>query len=157
MQLTLHQRIKQIREIIEKEKLSVADVVNSVYDNGENISERTVYKLLQDTEENDLRFRASTVLTVYEALLSRFGDRSEIQDVATLKHIIVEQDKQIDRLVMQLEEMTKEYECRDKIYDDRKRVFESTIDLIKSQLAFKDDEIKTQATLIEKLINKVVE
>ena len=138
----------QIKQICEEKCLQASDVADIVSETGDCISPPTIYKLLSDNSE-DLGYQYHTVLTIYEALTAKYGDRPEIED-AQAQQIITEQDKTIDRLL-------KEYGEREKLYADRKSVFESIIDILKEQIAFKDEEIRRQAALIEKLINKVVD
>jgi hypothetical protein len=117
---TLRQRIMQIKAICEKEALRVPTIADIVSESGEYVSERTIYKLLEDDSENG-SFQNHSVIAVYEALISRFGD-TDVQDVETLKLLLMERDKQIDRILMQVERREEEMEIREKIYAERKRL-----------------------------------
>lgn len=156
MKKTLRQRITQIKDIAVKEQLQVSDIADIVSEAGEYVSEPTLYKILGEDSEN-CNFQYHSVISVYEALIGRFGDMPDVQDADSLKRLLAERDKQIDRLVMQVEEKAEEFEQRDSIYADRKSVYEHAISLLTEQIAFKDEEIRRQAALIEKLINKIVE
>jgi hypothetical protein len=99
------------------------------------------------------------VIAVYEALISRFGD-TDVQDVETLKLLLMERDKQIDRILMQVERREEEMEIREKIYADRKKAFENTISILKDQNNYlirqierKDEELKSRHDTIQHLIN----
>ena len=147
MEKTLRQRIAQIKDIAEAEKLSIADIADIVSETGEYVSEPTIRKMLSDSSES-MGFQYHSVISIYEALINRFGDMPDIKDVEKLRLLIAERDKQIDRIV-------KEYIQREEIYADRKGVFENTIRLLREQIAFKDKEIDRQAALIEKLVDRL--
>ena len=155
MEKTLRQRIAQIKDIAEAEKLSIADIADIVSETGEYVSEPTIRKMLSDSSES-MGFQYHSVISIYEALINRFGDMPDIKDVEKLRLLIAERDKQIDRIVMQSEKRETELEHRDEIYADRKSVYEAAIDLLKKQIEFKDEEIRKKDELIEKLINKIM-
>lgn len=154
----MRQRVMQIKEICAKEELRVPTIADIVSESGEYVSERTIYKLLEDDSES-LNFQPHSVIAVYEALISRFGD-TDVQDVETLKRLLIERDKQIDRILMQAERREEEMESREKIYADRKKAFENTISILKEQNSYlimqierKDEELKSRHDTIQHLIN----
>lgn len=159
MEKTLRQRITQIKEICNREELRVSTIADIVSESGEYVSDRTLYKLLEDGSENS-NFQHHTVIAVYEALINRFGDMADVQDITTLKRLLTERDKQIDRIVMQVERREEDFENREKIYADRKKAYEHTIiilkeeiDYLKTQMSLKDDEIKNKNDMIQRFIN----
>lgn len=156
MKRILIQRVEQIREICTREKLQIADIADLVSFSGEYVSLPTISKLLNDDLES-ANFQHHSVIAVYEALINKYGDMPDVQDIGTLKFMLAERDKQIDRVMMQLEHAAEEHGHRDVIYADRKNVFENTIQLLREQLVIKDKEIDRQATLIEKLVTKLTE
>lgn len=156
MENTMRQRVTQIKEIVRDNELSISAIADIVSANGEYVSEPTIRKILTDDAEH-LSFQAHSIISVYEALITKFGDQPEIKDVEALKLLLVERDKQIDRIIMQAERSMEDYSHRDNLYADRKSVFESTIELLREQIAVKDEEIRRQAALIEKLIDKIRE
>ena len=156
MKRILMQRVEQIREICAREQLQAADIADLVSFSGEYVSVPTIYKLLNEDLESS-NFQHHSVIAVYEALINKFGDMPDVQDIGLLKHMITERDKQIDRIMMQVEHSEEEYQHRDEIYADRKSVFENMIQLLREQLAIKDKEIDRQAALIEKLVAKITE
>lgn len=134
----------------------MADIVS---ESGEYVSERTLYKLLDDGSENG-NFQPHSVIPVYEALINRFGDMADVQEIETLKRLLTERDKQIDRIVVQAERREEELESRERIYADRKKAFEHTITILKeqmeymkSQIALKDDELRRKNEVIQRFIN----
>lgn len=156
---TLRQRIVQIKEICKREGLKAPNVADIVSESGEYVSERTLYKLLEDDSEN-LNFQSHSVIPVYEALIGRFGDMADVQDIETLKRLLAERDKQVDRIAMQAERIEEEFESRERIYADRKKAFEHTIailqeqiDYLKSQIAIKDAELHKKNDVIQQFIN----
>lgn len=155
----MRQRVMQIKEICAREELRVPTIADIISENGEYVSERTLYTLLKDGSEN-MNFQHHTVITVYEALITRFGEMADVQEIETLKRLLVERDKQIDRIVMQAERREEDYENREKIYADRKKIYDTTIsmlqeqiDYLKSQIALKDKELHTKNDTIQRFIN----
>lgn len=159
MENTLRQRIIQIKEICKKQGLKVPNVADIISESGDYVSERTLYNLLRDGSENG-NFNSNSVIPVYEALIGRFGDMGDIQDIETLKRLLAERDKHIDRIAMQAERIEEEFESRERIYADRKKAFEHTItilqeqiDYLRSQIAIKDAEIQKKNDVIQQFIN----
>lgn len=149
MKKVLQQRVAQIKKICDEQCLQASDIANIVAAAGANFSMPTYYKLLSENAEAQ-DYYPNTIITIYEAIVAKYGECQEIED-SNARGEIIERDKTIDRLV-------KEYGAREQqLYADRKNVYENTIDILKEQIAFKDEEIRRQAALIEKLINKVVE
>lgn len=159
MEKALRQRITQIKEISSKEELRIPTIADIVADSGEYVSTRTLYKLLEDGSEN-YNFQPHTVIVVYEALINKFGDMADTQDVELLKRLLTERDKQIDHILIQAERREEELESRERIYADRKKTFENTITILKeqieylkSQIKIKDNEIKIKDETIQKFIS----
>ena len=159
MEKTLRQRITQIKEICRREEINAPRLADIVSENGDYISERTNYKLLEDGSES-YNFQPHTVIVVYEALINKFGDMADTQDVELLKRLLTERDKQIDHILIQAERREEELESRERIYADRKKDFEHTITILKEQIEFmkaqierKDEEIKIKNETIQKFIN----
>ena len=162
MEKTLRQRITQIKEICRREEINAPRLADIVSENGDYVSERTIYKLLEDGSES-YNFQPHTVIVVYEALINKFGDMADTQDVELLKRILTERDKQIDHILIQAERREEELESRERIYADRKKAFEHTITILKeqieylkSQIKIKDNEIKIKDETIQKFINLMV-
>ena len=156
MESTMRQRVTQIKEIVKDNELSISAIADLVSVSGEYVSEPTIRKILADEAEN-LSFQSHSIIAVYEALITKYGDQPDIKDVDALKMLIMEKDKQIDRIIMQAERTQEDFSLRSDIYADRKSVFENTIQLLREQLAIKDKEIDRQAALIEKLVAKLTE
>ena len=153
MKRILIQRVEQIREICAREQLQAADIADLVSFSGEYVSIPTIYKLLNEDLESS-KFQHHSVIAVYEALINKYGDMPDVQDIGTLKFMIAERDKQLDRIMMQVELSEEEHGHRDEIYADRKHVYESTIQILREQLIVKDEEIRRLSGLIETLIGK---
>ena len=156
MESTMRQRVTQIKEIVKDNELSISAIADLVSMSGEYVSEPTNRKILADEAEN-LSFQSHSIIAVYEALITKYGDQPDIKDVDALKMLIIEKDKQIDRIVMQAERTQEDFSRRSDIYADRKSVYENMIQLLREQLAIKDKEIDRQAALIEKLVGKLTE
>ena len=156
MEKTLRQRITDIKNICAKQGLPLSEIMKIISESGEYVSERTVQRILSKGSE-DMSFQYHSVVAVYEALIDKYGDMPDIQDIEVLRKMVTDRDKQIDRLIIYGERKEEEHEQRDGLYADRKHVFETTIEILKEQLAVKDEEIKRQAELIDKLVGRLVE
>ena len=97
------------------------------------MSERTLQSIFRDGSENK-KFQYHSIADAYEALIAIYGEDYASDDVDTLKHIISERNKKIDSLLIQMEDMQEEIKKRMELYDERKKYFENTIDILKSQV-----------------------
>ena len=85
-----------------------------------------------------------------------YGDTSGIDDIESLKQIIREKNKLIELFVIKVEEMGAEAKNREKIYDDRKAVFEKTIASLELQVSRLHDQVDRKDIMIERLLNEVL-
>ena len=71
---------------------------------------------------------------MYEALYAAFGDEDIPDDVAALKRMIAERNRQIDNLLMQIEKMQEHFKTEMDLCEDRKKTYEKTISLLEQDL-----------------------
>lgn len=156
MEKTLRQRITDIKAICSEQGLPLSEIMNIIEDSGRHVSERTVQRILSKDSE-DMSFQYHSVIAVYEALIEKYGDKPNVTDVDELQKMVMDRDKQIDRLAIYIERKDEDYEQRDNLYADRKHIFETTIDILKEQIDLLRDQIKIKDDIINKLINRIVE
>lgn len=133
MERTVRERIKYIKHVRDKHNLTPTEILDICDKNGAYISDKTLCKILKEGSE-EAKFQYNSIISVYEALYASFGDEDMTDDVTTLKRMIAERNRQIDNLLLQIEKTHESYEARLVLCDDRKTVYESTINLLKSQL-----------------------
>lgn len=155
----MRQRIKTIKSIKEQHGLSVNQVLDIVAENGGYVSDTTAKKVFREGSENQV-FQFQTISALYEALTSEFGEDFANEDIATLKHIISERNRQIDSLLVQIEELHEDFNRRRTFYDERKAQFERTISFMQSQvenlteqLKSRDASISRKDEILEKLLD----
>lgn len=134
MERTVRERIRFIKNTVEKHKLSTKDILAVCDKNGGYVHEKTLAKILKDGSE-DFKFHYQTIIGVYEALYAAFGDEDIPDDVATLKRMIAERNRQIDNLLMQIEKMQEHFKTEMDLCEDRKKTYEKTIAVLEEQLA----------------------
>ena len=133
MERTVRERIRFIKITIEKHKLTVKDIKDVCDRNGTYFHEKTINKLLKEGSE-DFKYQYNTIIGVYEALYNAYGDDDIPDDVAALKRIIAERNRQIDNLLMQIEKTDEHHKEQIKLYEERKKAFEKTISLLEQDL-----------------------
>ena len=149
MEKTIRQRIKTMKIIKTQHNLSLNQILNIVADNGGYVSEKTAQKVFKEGSENS-KFHYHTISDLYEALVSVYGEDIETEDTAALRHIISERNKQIDALLIQIEDLREDFDKRLVFYKNRKEQFEKTIAILETQV----EHLKSQLTEREKAIAK---
>ena len=142
----MRQRIADIRKIKREQDLSNEAILDIVYSYGKNVSGKTLSRILADGSEYK-NFRYQSILDIHEALVDKFGNVNEPEDVATLHYIIKSKNHELDRVLMEFEEREKEFERKMQLCDERKQAYEKTISILESQL-------QHQAEIINKLLEK---
>ena len=104
MERSARERIRFIKQTVKKHELAVKDVVDLCDKNGSYFHPKTITKVLGEGSE-DLNYQYNTIVGVYEALYNTYGDDEIPDDVAALKRIIADRNRQIDNLLMQIEKM----------------------------------------------------
>lgn len=158
MEKTIRQRIKTMKVIKAEHNLSLSQILNIVADNGGYVSEKTVQKVFKEGNENS-KFHYHTISDLFEALTAVYGEDIETEDAAALRHIISERNKQIDALIIQIEDLQEEFDNRLVFYKNRKEQFEKTINILetqvehlKQQLSDRKKSIARKDEILERLI-----
>ena len=126
MERTVRERIKYIKHVRDKHNLSPTEILDICDKNGAYISDKTLCKILKEGSE-ECKFQYNSIISVYEALYATFGDEDMTDDVAALKRMIAERNRQIDNLLLQIEKTHESYE-------ELKKADEKTISLLEKDL-----------------------
>ena len=146
----MRQRIKEMKAIKAEHNLSIADILDLVADNGGYISESTAKKIFAVGSENK-GFLAHSIITLYEALVSKFGDIPDVSDAKKLKRMVKERNKQIDNLMIRIEEREQHYAEQLAMFDERRVNFEKTIAILQKQ----NDTLAEQVAFRDAMLAKV--
>jgi hypothetical protein len=113
---------------------------------GQFVSEATIKRVFADgSEEQNFRYQDS-IAPIADVLLDMYGDTSKLDDTDSLRHIIREKNKLIEFLMIKLDEQEEQFQKRLDIYEERKALYEKSIDRFETQIVRKD-------ALIERLLN----
>ena len=146
MEKIMRQRIADIRKIKREQDLSNEAILDIVYSYGKNVSGKTLSRILADGSEYK-NFRYQSILDIHEALIDKFGNANQPDDIDTLRYIIKSKNHELDRLLMEYEEREKEFEQKLQLFSERKQAYEKTISILESQL-------QHQSEIINKLLEK---
>lgn len=149
-------KIQTIKKIKEEHGLSMDHILNLVISSSGSVSESTLRRILSDGSEDE-GFRYTSVADVYNALVKEYGEDYVSEDVETLKTLLFERNKWIDRLAEEIETLKEDYAVRECLYQERKENYEKTIDLQKQtyeqSLRLAKERIEKQDDIIEKLLD----
>ena len=142
--------IIKLKKIKQEQELSIKKIMDLLEDRGQFVSEGTLKKIFAEgSEEKSFRYQ-DTLAPLADVLLDIYGDQSEINDVGSLKQIIREKNKQIEFLMIKLEEQKD-------VYAERKAMYERRIEELNAQLNRTDESSVRKDKMLEQLINKVLE
>lgn len=140
---TIH-RLKQIKE---EQGLTVAKIIDLMEERGQYVSETTIKRVFAEgSEEQNFRYQDS-IAPIADVLLDIYGEDSSVDDAESLRRIISEKNKLIEFLMMKLDEKEQEFGKRIELYEERKSLYEKSIERFEIQIARKDE-------LIERLLDK---
>ena len=140
---TIH-RLKRIKE---EQGLTVAKIIDLMEERGQYVSETTIKRVFAEgSEEQNFRYQDS-IAPIADVLLDIYGEDSSVDDAESLRRIIREKNKLIEFLMMKLDEKEQEFGKRIELYEERKALYEKTIERFEIQIARKDE-------LIERLLDK---
>lgn len=140
---TIH-RLKQIKA---EQGLSITKIMDLMESRGQFVSEATIKRVFADgSEDQNFRYQDS-IAPIADVLLDIYGESSDIDDTESLRRIIHEKNKLIEFLMLKLDEKEQEFEKRIALCEERKALYEKTIDRFETQVSRKDE-------LIERLLNK---
>ena len=140
---TIH-RLKQIKA---EQGLSITKIMDLMESRGQFVSEATIKRVFADgSEDQNFRYQDS-IAPIADVLLDIYGESSDIDDTESLRRIIHEKNKLIEFLMLKMDEKEQEFEKRIALCEERKALYEKTIDRFETQVSRKDE-------LIERLLNK---
>lgn len=141
--------IIKLKKIKQEQDLSIKKIMDLLEDRGQFVSEGSLKKIFAEgSEEKSFRYQ-DTIAPVADVLLDIYGDQSEVNDIGSLKQIIREKNKQIEFLMIKLEEQKD-------IYAERKGIYEHRIEELNSQLNRLDASVERKDKMLEKLINNMI-
>jgi maltooligosyltrehalose synthase len=139
--------IIKLKKIKQEQNLSIKKIMDLLEDQGQFVSEGTLKKIFAEgSEEKSFRYQ-DTLAPLADVLLDIYGDQSEVNDVATLKRIIREKNKQIEFLMVKMEEQKE-------VYAERKTMYERRIEDLNAQLKRLDISVEKKDKMLEQLMNK---
>lgn len=139
--------IIKLKKIKQEQNLSIKKIMDLLEDQGQFVSEGTLKKIFAEgSEEKSFRYQ-DTLAPLADVLLDIYGDQSEVNDVATLKRIIREKNKQIEFLMVKMEEQKE-------VYAERKAMYERRIEDLNAQLKRLDISVEKKDKMLEQLMDK---
>lgn len=147
--------IIQLKAVKEERKLSLAEIITIIEENGDFVSKTSLSRLFSDGSE-DVSFKEETILPVAKALLDIENiEETDTTDLAALKAIIkykgqriAELEDRIEKLQIELaNDKLKYHEKRDKEREQNRR----SIEFLKAQISLKD---KRMDQLLEAVFQK---
>lgn len=139
--------IIKLKKIKQEQNLSIKKIMDLLEDQGQFVSEGTLKKIFAEgSEEKSFRYQ-DTLAPLADVLLDIYGDQSEVNDVATLKRIIREKNKQIEFLMVKMEEQKD-------VYAERKTMYERRIEDLNAQLKRLDISVEKKDKMLEQLMDK---
>ena len=138
--------IVKLKKIKDEQDLSIPKIMDLIEERGQFVSEGTLKKIFAEgSEERNFRYQ-DTIAPLADVLLDIYGDQSGIDDIESLREIIREKNKQIEFLMVKLEEQKD-------VYAERKAMYECRIADLNAQLERLDNSIERKETMIEKLLD----
>ena len=139
--------IIKLKKIKQEQNLSIKKIMDLLEDRGQFVSEGTLKKIFAEgSEEKSFRYQ-DTLAPLADVLLDIYGDQSEINDAGSLKQIIREKNKQIEFLMIKMEEQKD-------VYAERKAMYEHRIEDLLNQLNRLDVSVARKDEIIGKLMDK---
>lgn len=151
----MSKRIAMIKQIKNEHQVPNDIILDLVYKNGGSVSESTLKRILADGSEEQ-NFQYSSIADIYNALVKEFSEDFASDDIATLKSIILDRNRWIDRLAEEIETKKKEFHRREDLYAERKRNYDHTIEMLQNRIDRQDEMINKRDDMIEKLINALI-
>jgi cell division septum initiation protein DivIVA len=148
--------IKRLKQIKAEQGLSIPQIMEMMERHGKYVSESTLKKVFADgSEEKSFRYQDS-IAPVADVLLDIYGDTSGLDDADSLRQIIREKNKLIELFAIKVEELGEEAKAREKLYEDRKAVFEKTIESLELQVHRLHEQVDRKDNMLEKLVNALL-
>lgn len=152
----MEKKILKIKEIKEAHKVPNEYILDLVSKNHGSVSDSTLRRILEEGSEDRQNFQYHSVADVYSALTLEFGEDFVTEDIGSVKALLSERNKWIDRLVEEINTMKEHHKAVENLYEQRKDNFEKTIELQKQtyeqSLRLAKERIEKQDALIERLL-----
>ena len=137
--------IQRLKEIKDQHGLTYSLILEKMERKGYPISESTIKRVFAaGSEDKHFRYQDS-IAPIAEVLFEEYGDTSSTEDVALLRQDIRERDKTIEQLLIKIENMEK----MERMYEERRKMFEAQIQRLNDQIDRKD-------AIIERLIGEIL-
>lgn len=149
-------KISVIKQIKAAHNLPNDKILDLVVRNGGSLADSTLRRILADGSEEQT-FQYASIADLYNALTMEFGEDFVTDDISSVKAVLSERNKWIDRLVEEIETLKEDYSVREQLYAERKTNYEKTIELQKQtyeqSLSLLRERIEKQDIIIEKLLD----
>ena len=146
LQTTTVQRLRAARK---EHGLTIPQICEMLDAKGYFLSEATVKRVFSDNyDASTFRYR-ETLAPLADVLLDLYSDKSNTNDINTLKTMIHDKNKMIDMLVVKNEDLKADYERRI-------NHLQKQIEKLEQHLDFREKVIERKDAVIEKLLNKVI-
>ncbi len=138
--------IVKLKKIKEEQDLSIPKIMDLIEERGQFVSEGTLKKIFAEgSEEKNFRYQ-DTLAPLADVLLDIYGDQSGIDDIESLREIIREKNRQIEFLMVKMEEQKD-------TYAERKSMYECQISSLNAQLERLNNSMERKESIIEKLLD----
>lgn len=138
--------IVKLKKIKDEQDLSIPKIMDLIEERGQFVSEGTLKKIFAEgSEEKNFRYQ-DTLAPLADVLLDIYGDQSGIDDIESLREIIREKNKQIEFLMVKLEEQKE-------VYAERKAMYECRISDLNAQFERISASVERKEAMIEKLLD----
>ena len=138
--------IVKLKKIKDEQDLSIPKIMDLIEERGQFVSEGTLKKIFAEgSEEKNFRYQ-DTLAPLADVLLDIYGDQSGIDDIESLREIIREKNKQIEFLMVKMEEQKD-------VYAERKAMYESRISDLNAQFERLSVSVERKEVMIEKLLD----
>lgn len=149
-------KISVIKQIKAAHNLPNDKILDLVARNGGSLADSTLRRILADGSE-ELSFQYASIADLYNALTLEFGEDFATDDISSVKAVLSERNRWIDRLAEEIETLKEDYSVREQLYAERKTNYEKTIALQKQtyeqSLSLLRERIEKQDIIIEKLLD----
>ena len=141
--------VERLRNVRKEHGLTIPQICEMLDAKGYFLSEATVKRVFSENHD-PLSFRyRDTLAPLADVLLDLYSDKSSSDDISALKAMIHDKNKMIDMLIVKNEDLKADYE---------KRInhLQKQIDKLEQHLDFRERIIERNDSVIEKLLNKVI-
>lgn len=152
----MSKKISVIKQIKAAHNLPNDKILDLVARSGGSLADSTLRRILADGSEEQT-FQYASIADLYNALTLEFGEDFVTDDISSVKAVLSERNKWIDRLAEEIETLKEDYAVREQLYAERKSNYEKTIELQKQtyeqSLSLLRERIEKQDIIIEKLLD----